>query len=113
MTCQEIKNNLDWLCSTGHADNEVIILLSEKGIGIHPNSRIQSVTAGFDWEHGKVLISPEKRLVSDVMSRDCPKNRIKWKDIIHCPTCEHRVNQKSNYCPFCGQRFATEIICRN
>ena len=109
MTCEELKDNLFFYCGTGHRDDEVVILLSEKSIGPHASSQIENIIPGFDWDNGKILIHPTKRLVSDTMSRDVGKMRVFWHDTLRCPTCERRVTKKAKYCEHCGQKFAKEI----
>ena len=45
-------------------DHDIRILLNEKSIGPRATAGVKSVGFGFDWERGKVLLQPEKDLVS-------------------------------------------------
>lgn len=109
MTCNELKNVLSSYCETGHGDDNVMIILSEKSIGFHAASAVESALPGFDWDNGRILIHPIEKLVRDKMSRDVEKIRVFWRDVLHCPTCERRVSKKAKYCEHCGQKFSKEI----
>lgn len=109
MTCEELKDSLFLYCGTGHRNDEVVILLSQKSLGAHASSTIECAMPGFDWDNGRLMIRPTKRLVEDVMSRDTEKMRTYWHDVLHCPTCERRVTKKAKYCEHCGQKFTKEI----
>lgn len=45
-----------------YMDWEVVVLTSEGGFGAHPHVKTKSVSAGFDWEHGLMMISPEQAI---------------------------------------------------
>lgn len=97
------------LCSLGHGDDVVVIELDDKSVGRFASAGITHVTAGFDWDKGLVLLRPDRRIVSDMKSRDIPKTKILWHGVIHCPNCERKVSKKANYCGHCGQRMSEEI----
>lgn len=109
MTCEELNRYLLEMCMVGHENDEVMILLNEKSIGANAASGIESACAGFDWDAGRILLTPSRRLVSDMMSRDLPKVKILWHGVIHCPTCERKVSKKAQYCESCGQKLADLI----
>lgn len=110
MTCEQLKDDLMFYCGTGHRNDEVVIVLSQKSIGPHASSTIENVILGFDWDNGKILIRPSKRLLEDEMSRDVGKMRTFWHEVLRCPTCERRVTKKAKYCEHCGQKFVKDIM---
>lgn len=51
---------------------EVVIQLASPGIGATPCVGVAHVTSGFDWDHGKIFLVPEKPLIkqSDVSNAE-------------------------------------------
>lgn len=109
MTCKDLKYKLDTLCKLGHANDEVVIVLADKSIGAHASAGIESVFSGFDWDNGRILVRPTRRLVSEERSRDVQKKKILWHNILHCPNCERRITKSAKYCTNCGQSLSKEV----
>lgn len=62
-TVQELADGLAELIRTGHGDNKVVIPYRRSGaIGGTPSTGIKQIYAGFDWDHGRVFLGPEKSL---------------------------------------------------
>ena len=66
MTIRELADLLNSALKTRPdcGDHVIRILLNEKSIGPRATTGVKSVGFGFDWERGKVLLQPEKDLVS-------------------------------------------------
>ena len=60
-TLNELKEIVDYLVDTGHGNSSLGIVIQETGIvlGPTPTIPIQWVSAGFDWDSGRILIQPE------------------------------------------------------
>ena len=97
-----------------NGDAEVVVTLSEPGIGRRAFSDIRSVNMGFDWETNQFRLEPDKKLTSYAKDRDNPQPalRITFKDgsrpIIKCPKCETKLRKDDRYCPRCGQAISHE-----
>ncbi|MBP5459155.1 MAG: zinc ribbon domain-containing protein [Clostridia bacterium] len=111
-----VKEAFDFLKAAvekGMGGHELEIETSEihlSGGGIVP---LKSMSVGFDWYHGKILLAPEKDLIPKELGRDVPQKPWDYaeaagltpKGRMVCPQCETMVNGKWRYCPKCGQRL--------
>jgi len=60
MKLSELKQHIDFLIEHGykHDDPEIRVIISTSGsIGGTPTVGIKSITSGFDWDSGKIMIS--------------------------------------------------------
>ena len=113
MTLSELKNQVDFLYENGHVDNPVLITLSESSIGTRAATGITGIYSGFDWEHGQVRISTEKKIISYEKDRDNtmePRREdydigTRVRHLLLCPKCENQLRKDDIYCSHCGQRI--------
>lgn len=84
-------------------DASVLITLHENSIGARASCGITGGHLGIDWETNQFRIEPEIFLVKDTLTRDMPKNKIKWRNVIYCPQCETKIMFSDKYCRKCGQ----------
>lgn len=113
MVLSEFKKQVDFLCDTGHADNPLLITLSESSIGSRAATGITGIHSGFDWGHGQVRISTEKKIISYGKDRDNamePRREdydigTRVRHLLLCPKCENQLRKDDNYCCNCGQRI--------
>lgn len=113
MILSELKKQIDFLCDNGHGDNPVLVTLSESSIGARAATAITGIHPGFDWEHGQVRVSTEKKIISYEKNRDkAIEPRKEDYDIgtrVHhlllCPKCQNHLKKDDNYCGRCGQRI--------
>lgn len=117
MTAKEIYDWLEALLtspSRDAADYPLVIRTSEphlSGQGIVP---IKSLSVGFDWYDGKILVTPGKELVPKNRQRDNPLKPIMsdllspGKEKPFCPNCQGQIKKDYKYCPLCGQKLDWE-----
>lgn len=119
MNVKETYNFLEELLTSpnsmhrGTADYGLYIQTSEphlSGGGIVP---LKMMHVGFDWYHGKILITPERELIPKEFNRDIPKKPgtipgSYGTNYIVCTNCCHSVKKTYNYCPKCGQKLDWE-----
>ena len=113
MILSELKKQVDFLYDTDHGDNLVLVTLSESSIGARAATAITGIHSGFDWEHGQVRISTEKKIISYEKDRDNvmePRRKdynigTKVCHLLLCPKCENQLRKGDNYCSNCGQRI--------
>lgn len=113
MILSELKKKVDFLCDTGHGDNPVLVTLSESSIGSRAATGITGIHSGFDWEHGQVRISTEKKIISYGKDRDNamePRKEdydieTRIRHLLFCPKCENQLRKDDNYCSHCGQKI--------
>jgi hypothetical protein len=121
MTAKEIYDWLEKLLTSPNrdaADYPLVIRTSEphlSGQGIVP---IKSLSIGFDWYKGKILVTPDKELVPKESHRDVAKKpfdahipeqyKAKIKPYFVCPECEEPLKNTFRYCPKCGQKLDWE-----
>ena len=113
MVLSEFKKQVDFLYDTGHGDNPVLVTLSESSIGSRAATGITGIHSGFDWEHGQVRISTEKKIISYEKGRDNaiePRREdydigTRIRHLLLCPKCENQLRKDDNYCSHCGQRI--------
>ena len=112
MILSELKKQIDFLCDNGHGDNLVLVTLSESSIGARAATAITGIHPGFDWEHGQVRVSTEKKIISYGKDRDNaiePRKEdydigIRMRHLLLCPKCQNQLSKYDNYCGNCGQR---------
>lgn len=65
MNINELKDKVDLYHPHIDKNNpsEVVIQLSTPGIGTTPCVGVENIYAGFDWDHGKLLIIPNEPIV--------------------------------------------------
>jgi hypothetical protein len=68
MKVKELKDALNY--STDHDDDDLMIRLQMPSIGPVAMSAISGSYFGFDWEHGKVILQPERRLSEKTKEED-------------------------------------------
>lgn len=94
-------------------DSSLIITTADSSIGARAGVKVNSVHVGFDWEAGQFRIEPAEPLVRSSLTRDTPKDIVKWKDGYFCPKCNGSLMKKevknSHYCSCCGQRLSSKI----
>lgn len=113
MVLSELKKQVDFLVDTGHGDNVVLVTLSESSIGSRAATGITGIHSGFDWEHGQVRISTDKKIISYEKDRDKaiePRKEdynigVRTRHLLICPKCENQLRKDDNYCSHCGQRI--------
>lgn len=113
MILSELKKQIDFLCDNGHGDNLVLVTLSESSIGARAATAITGIHPGFDWEHGQVRVSTEKKIISYGKDRDNaiePRKEdydigIRMRHLLLCPKCENQLRKYDDYCSNCGQRI--------
>lgn len=113
MTLSELKKQIDFLCDNGHGDNLVLVTLSESSNGSRAATGITGIRSGFDWEHGQVRISTEKKIISYGKDRDNamePRREdydigSRVRHLLLCPKCQNQLRKDVNYCSNCGQRI--------
>ena len=49
--------------STICQDPEVVVVLSQRGIGGTPATKIERIGLGFDWDHGKLMLYTEDQVI--------------------------------------------------
>lgn len=111
MKLKELYEISKSLVEQGKAEDEVLITLSEPSVGARASAPINSVYAGFDWEHGQIRIEPKNKLINKLKDRDkqldariIEYNNLGRKHIIRkCPICENHLKKDDNYCSRCGQ----------
>ena len=112
MVLLELKKKVDFLVDSGHGDNVVLVTLSESSIGSRAATGITGIYSGFDWEHGQIRISTDKKIISYEKDRDKviePRKRdydigTRIRHLLLCPKCENQLRKDDNYCSCCGQR---------
>lgn len=90
-------------------DANVLITLHENSIGSRASCNIIGGYLGFDWETNQFRIEPEIFLVKNTLTRDIPRNKIKWRGVIYCPQCETKITLSNKYCQKCGQALS-EVV---
>lgn len=68
MKVKELKDALNH--SADHDDDDLMISLSMPSIGPIAMSAIKGASFGFDWENGKVILQPERRLSEKTKEED-------------------------------------------
>ena len=117
MVLLELKKQVDFLHDNGYGNNIVLVTLSESSIGARASTGITGIYSGFDWEHGQVRISTEKKIISYEKDRDKviePRKEdyntgSKMRHLLLCPKCENQLRKNDNYCSQCGQRIKKQI----
>lgn len=112
MVLSELKKQVDFLIDNGHGDNPILVTLSESSIGSRAATGITGIYLGFDWEHGQVRISTDKKIISYEKDRDKviePRKEdynigTQTRHLLLCPKCENHLRKDDNYCSHCGQR---------
>lgn len=112
MILSELKRQVDFLCENGHENNQVLVTLSESSIGARAATGITGIHSGFDWEHGQIRISTEKKIISYDKNRDKviePRKEdhnigTRTRHLLLCFKCENQLRKDDNYCSHCGQR---------
>ncbi len=113
MTLSKLKEQVDFLVSNGHGTDVVLVTLSESSVGARASTGVKGLHSGFDWEHGQVRISTEKRIISYERDRDKemqPRREdydigTRIRHLILCPKCENQLRKDDNYCSRCGQKI--------
>ena len=113
MVLSELKKQVDFLCDNGHSNDPVLVTLSESSIGARAATCIIGIHSGFDWEHGQIRISTEKKIISYEKDRDKfiePRKEdydigTRIRHLLLCPKCENQLRKDNNYCSRCGQRI--------
>lgn len=113
MILSELKKQVDFLCNNGCSNDQVLITLSESSIGSRAATGITGIHSGFDWEHGQVRISTEKKIISYEKDRDKATEPRKEdydigsrvRHLLICPKCENQLKKDNNYCSNCGQKI--------
>lgn len=94
-------------------DSPLVITTDDSSIGPRAGVKVNLVHAGIDWEAGQFRIEPAEPLVRSSLTRDIPKDIIKWRDGYFCPKCDGSLMKKevknSHYCSCCGQRLSGKI----
>ena len=89
----------------------VVIRLNEDSIGPIATESIKYATAGFDWEMGKFILTPEKPLEHFKEKRELDKEIPKYirkigdTTICRCSKCKVDIDPLDKYCRNCGQKF--------
>lgn len=111
MKLKELYEISKSLVEQGKAEDEVLITLSEPSVGARASAPINSIYAGFDWEHGQIRIEPKNKLINKLKDRDkqldtkiMEYDSLGRKCIIRkCPVCENHLKKDDKYCSRCGQ----------
>ena len=76
MKLSEFRRRIDALADaqTLHSDPEVTVRVYRNGVGGTPTSPIISVSPGFDWDSGKVIITTEDVLFCRKRKNSVSKN---------------------------------------
>lgn len=74
----------------------VEIALSEPAIGSTRTAQISSLSVGFDWDYGRLLITPDIDLVRASYITDMIKNKRAYK-IVKCTDLEMRDKESYNH----------------
>lgn len=110
-----LKNCIDsyYLTNMNIMDSPLIITTVDVSVGARAGVKVNSAYAGFDWETGQFRIEPAEPLVRSSLTRDVPKDIIKWRDGYFCPKCNGSLMKKevknSHYCSCCGQCLSGKI----
>lgn len=112
MILSEFKKQVDFLVDNGHENNVVLVTLSESSIGSRAATGITGIHSGFDWEHGQIRISTDKKIISYEKDRDKviePRKEdydigTRTRHLLICSKCENHLRKDDNYCSHCGQR---------
>lgn len=113
MILSELKQQVDFLDATDHGNDIILVTLSEASVGSRASTGVTGLYLGFDWEHGQVRISTEKKIVSYDKDRDkemLPRRKdydvgTRIRHLILCPKCENQLRKDDNYCSHCGQKI--------
>lgn len=72
MTVQELQNHITDLINTGHGNDEVCIKVryGVTTFGATPAAGIKSIFPGFDWDHGRVILTPDRPLNTNHKDRE-------------------------------------------
>lgn len=110
MTVKELKNILKNFSDDDAEKITLAIELKEDGVGPTPFENIESAILGFDWDTGKLMITPAKPLMH---FKENPHEKKKEKfirvingvKICHCPSCSVDIDPLDRFCKNCGQKF--------
>lgn len=113
MILSELKEQVDFLVSNGHGNDSVLVTLSEPSVGARAFTRVTGLYSGFDWEHGQIRISTEKKITSYVKNRDKEMVPIardydmgtRIRHLVLCPKCDNHLREDDQYCSRCGQKI--------
>jgi hypothetical protein len=116
MNLKELKENIDFRIANLNTYEKaeeipVLITLAESSIGARASCKIQSVSMGFDWEHGQIRIEPEQKLVRKGNSLNDAKPVVIYAPInggrksYDCQTCGRSVSKDDRYCRHFGQKL--------
>jgi len=116
VTLSELKDQVDFLVSNGHGTDTVLITLSESSVGARASTGVNGLYSGFDWEHGQVRISTQKKIISYEKDRDkemLPRREDydigkRIRHLVLCPKCENQLRKDDNYCSCCGQKIKSK-----
>lgn len=107
-----LKSYIDTCCQSS-MDSPLIITTDDPSIGPRAGVKVNLVHDGIDWESGQFRIEPAEPLVRSSLTRDTPKDIIKWRDGYFCPNCDGSLMKKevknSRYCSCCGQRLSGKV----
>lgn len=108
MTLNELKNKCDVYTHLGHGNDEVVITLSyPRNVGKRSYTCVTGFGPGFDFEAGEMRLTPLKRLVADVSTRDDPMAAYQVhttvRTVYKCAKCGSHIRKKDKYCSECGQ----------
>lgn len=107
-----LKSYID-VCCQSSMNSPLIITTDDSSIGPRAGVKVNLVHDGIDWEVGQFRIEPAEPLVRSSLSRDVPKDIIKWRGAYFCPKCDGSLMKKevksSHYCSCCGQRLSGKV----
>lgn len=107
-----LKSYID-CCKQSDMDSPLVITTDDSSIGPRAGVKVNLVHTGIDWEAGQFRIEPAEPLVRSSLTRDVPKDIIKWRDGYFCPRCDGSLMKKevknSRYCSCCGQRLSGKV----
>lgn len=90
----------------------VEIVLSEPSIGPRSTAEIDCVGLGFDWDAGKLLLTPSEELVRKAYGGGTSRmieSNIDGKIVYSCSGCYIICDKSDKYCRNCGKRFRNKI----
>ena len=116
MKLKDLKDKVDFLMTTGHEEDDVVVTLKESSVAVRAFANVDSIYAGFDWESGQIRIETDKEIISYNLRRDAKMLPFRVgtmvgtrkKYILKCPKCEEHLRKTDRYCPTCGQAIETE-----
>ena len=91
MKLSELKQYVDLYYRPGHEDPEVVIeiKLPYSTVGGKPTVKIKNTSMGFDWDHGKFILQPEKSLCPE--DRDFAKQMREMQERVGLAAYENRA----------------------